>query len=59
VRRLVSLINHGHFNLNGRRASIPSMTVSPGDEIAVRENARSVKVFEDLPNTIVSELDDV
>ena len=46
------LINHGHFNLNGRRASIPSMTVSPGDEIAVRENARSVKVFEDLPNTI-------
>ncbi len=47
------LINHGHFNLNGRRASIPSMTVSPGDEIAVRENSRSVKVFEDLPNTIV------
>ncbi len=47
------LINHGHFNLNGRRASIPSMTVSPGDEIAVRENSRSVKVFEELPNTIV------
>ena len=47
------LINHGHFNLNGHRASIPSMTVSPGDEVAVRENSRSVKVFEDLPNTIV------
>lgn len=47
------LINHGHFNLNGSRASIPSITVSPGDEIAVRENSRSVKVFEELPSTIV------
>lgn len=47
------LINHGHFNLNGRRASIPSMTVSPGDEIEVRENSRQVKVFDELPNTIV------
>ncbi|HHW93432.1 MAG TPA: 30S ribosomal protein S4 [Clostridiaceae bacterium] len=47
------LINHGHFNLNGHRASIPSMTVSPGDVVAVRDNSRSVKVFEDLPNTIV------
>ena len=47
------LVNHGHFNLNGRRASIPSMNVSPGDEIAVRENSRQVKVFDELPNTIV------
>ncbi len=47
------LIGHGHFNLNGRRASIPSMMVSPGDEVAVRENSRSVKVFDELPNAIV------
>ncbi|HPX93273.1 MAG TPA: 30S ribosomal protein S4 [Bacillota bacterium] len=47
------LINHGHFNINGRRASIPSMQVSPGDEITVRENSRHVKVFDELPNTLV------
>ncbi|NLB50467.1 MAG: 30S ribosomal protein S4 [Clostridiaceae bacterium] len=47
------LVNHGHFDINGRRASIPSMNVSPGDEIAVRENSRHVKVFDQLPNTIV------
>jgi small subunit ribosomal protein S4 len=47
------LVNHGHFNINGHRASIPSMNVSPGDEVAVRENSRQVKVFDELPNTIV------
>ncbi len=47
------LIGHGHFNVNGRRASIPSMMISPGDEISVRENSRSAKVFDDLPNPIV------
>ncbi|HZK29221.1 MAG TPA: 30S ribosomal protein S4, partial [Clostridia bacterium] len=49
------LVNHGHFNVNGRRASIPSMSVSPGDEVAVRENSRQVKVFEEMPNVIVPE----
>lgn len=47
------LVNHGHFNINGRRASIPSMNVAPGDEISVRENSRHVKVFDELPNTLV------
>ena len=47
------LVNHGHFNINGQRASIPSMNVSPGDEISVRENSRHVKVFDELPNTLV------
>ncbi|MDD2427124.1 MAG: 30S ribosomal protein S4 [Eubacteriales bacterium] len=47
------LVNHGHFDLNGKRASIPSMTVSPGDEISVRENSRSIQPFQELPNVIV------
>lgn len=47
------LVNHGHFNINGRRASIPSMNVSPGDEISVRENSRHVKIFDEMPSTIV------
>lgn len=47
------LVNHGHFNVNGERASIPSMTVAPNDEIEVRENSRSCKCFEELPDVIV------
>ena len=47
------LINHGHFDINGQRASIPSMSVSPGDEVAVRENSRQIKIFDEMPNTMV------
>ncbi len=47
------LVNHGHINVNGRRASIPSMRLKEGDEISVRENSKKTKAFDDLPNTIV------
>ena len=29
------------------------MTVTPGDEISVRENSRSIQPFQELPNVIV------
>jgi len=35
------LVRHGHFNVNGRRANIPSLTVKPGDVIEVRESSRN------------------
>jgi small subunit ribosomal protein S4 len=35
------LVRHGHFNLNGRRANIPSLMVKPGDVIEVRESSRN------------------
>jgi len=35
------LVRHGHFNLNGRRANIPSLMVKPGDVIEVREPSRN------------------
>jgi small subunit ribosomal protein S4 len=35
------LVRHGHFNVNGRRANIPSLTVKPGDTIEVRESSRN------------------
>jgi small subunit ribosomal protein S4 len=31
------LVRHGHFTVNGKKANIPSMLLSPGDVIAVRE----------------------
>ncbi|OGY92965.1 MAG: 30S ribosomal protein S4 [Candidatus Komeilibacteria bacterium RIFCSPLOWO2_01_FULL_53_11] len=32
------LVNHGHFQINGKRVDIPSYTVRVGDEIQVRKN---------------------
>jgi small subunit ribosomal protein S4 len=36
------LVRHGHFLVNGRRASIPSMLVKPGAVIAVVEKSRKI-----------------
>lgn len=38
------LINHGHFRVNGRRVSIPSFQVRPGDEVkpGEKENTRKI-----------------
>src|SRR5207249_11675317 len=37
------LVRHGHVELNGKRASIPSMRVRPGDTIQVTEKSRRVQ----------------
>jgi small subunit ribosomal protein S4 len=42
------LVTHGHFNVNGRRTDIPSMLVSSGDMIEVREGSRKRKFFREL-----------
>lgn len=39
------LVTHGHFMLNGKKANIPSMTLSAGDTIAVRESSRKSPKF--------------
>ena len=36
------LVRHGHFLLNGRKATVPSMLVKPGAKISVRERSRGV-----------------
>jgi small subunit ribosomal protein S4 len=36
------LVRHGHFLINGRRASIPSMLVKPGAVISVVEKSRKI-----------------
>ena len=43
------LVNHGHFNVNGRRTDVPSMLVRPGDVIEVRPGSRSRTYFKELP----------
>lgn len=42
------LVTHGHFDVNGRRTDVPSMLISPGDEIAVREGSRKRPFFKEL-----------
>jgi small subunit ribosomal protein S4 len=34
------IVNHGHVLVNGRRVSIPSYTVSPGDVVEVAEKSK-------------------
>ncbi|MCX7606357.1 MAG: 30S ribosomal protein S4 [Bacteroidia bacterium] len=45
------LVNHGHILVNGKRVTIPSYLVSPGDTISLTPQAQKVeairKVFED------------
>lgn len=42
------LVTHGHFTVNGRRTDIPSMLLSDGDQVQVREGSRSLTYFKDL-----------
>ncbi len=36
------LVRHGHFLVNGRRASIPSMLLKPGSKVTVREKSQKM-----------------
>ena len=36
------LVRHGHFTVNGRKASIPSMTLREGDIVQLRERSQKV-----------------
>ena len=42
------LVTHGHFTVNGRRSDVPSMLLSNGDVIAVREGSGKLSYFKDL-----------
>jgi small subunit ribosomal protein S4 len=43
------LVTHGHFTVNGRRTDIPSMLLSEGDVITVREGSSKLPYFKELP----------
>ncbi len=42
------LVNHGHFNVNGRRNDVSSTLIKPGDTIEVRENSKERTYFKTL-----------
>jgi len=37
------LVNHGHFLVNGKKITIPSYEVNPGDKIELREKSQNLK----------------
>ena len=42
------LVSHAHFTVNGRKVDVPSYIVKAGDVIAVRENKKKNKYFEQI-----------
>jgi len=42
------MVNHGHFNINGKRETIPSLQVKVGDVITIRERSKTKPIFKDL-----------
>lgn len=55
------LVNHGHFNVNGKTVDIPSFQVSVGDVIAIKQNKLNKNFWKNfqlqVPNQIPSWLD--
>ena len=50
------LVLHEHFELNGKKVNIPSIIVSAGDVIAVRENFRSSAKCKELAEGLESKI---
>ncbi|WP_054697860.1 30S ribosomal protein S4 [Syntrophomonas palmitatica] len=42
------LVNHGHFTINGKKASIPSMLVKVGDVIQVKAKSMESPKFQEI-----------
>jgi len=60
------LVNHGHFQVNGRKVDIPSYQVKPGDVITMKERSKDMIVVQHsidtqdrlVPDWIVVNVDD-
>lgn len=50
------LVLHGHFRVNGKKATIPSMLLKAGDVITVREESRSKVKLKELAEGLDSRI---
>lgn len=48
VRVARQLVSHGHIVVNGRKVTIPSFRVKVNDVVAIRDESRRLKAFEEL-----------
>ncbi|MCO6481215.1 MAG: 30S ribosomal protein S4 [Flavobacteriales bacterium] len=51
------LVNHGHITVNKEVVNIPSYTLRPGDEVAVRERSRSLEAITSSLSTNTNRFD--
>ena len=51
------IVNHGHVLVNGKKATIPSMILKPGDQISFRERSQNLKVVNEALENRVSTLE--
>ena len=45
------LVNHGHFQVNGKKVDIPSYQVKPGDTVTIKERSRDLIVIQHSVDT--------
>jgi small subunit ribosomal protein S4 len=45
------LVSHGHFRVNGRRVTVPSYRVRPGDVITMRDRSKEMLVVQHAVDT--------
>ncbi len=50
------IVNHAHLMVNGRTVTVPSYIVKAGDVIAVKENRRNNKYFEQIKTMKVANM---
>jgi len=51
------LVNHGHIQLDGKKASIPSIRVKPGQVITVKESSKDLQIIKDALEAVVSRVE--
>jgi len=56
-RQARQLVNHGHILLDGKKASIPSMRVKPGQSITLRDNSKSLEIVKKALDATISRKD--
>jgi small subunit ribosomal protein S4 len=53
TRRMArQVVSHGHVTVNGRKVTVPSYHVKPGDAIAVRDGSRGSVLFEAMTDRL-------
>lgn len=45
IRMARQMVTHGHFIVNGRKQTIPSFGLKPGDVVELKEKSRSIEPF--------------
>ncbi len=46
------LVSHGHFLVNGRKVTVPSFKVKPGNSITIKESSKEIPLFKELKNIL-------